>query len=53
MFEILLSSTMACVDADAMILRIKKHENLKPEWKLELIETIQDYTSECSWDAND
>ena len=53
MFEFLLSSTIACVDADAMILRIEKHENLKAEWKLELIETIQDYTSECPWDAND
>ena len=53
MFEFLLSSTIACVDADAMILRIQKHENLKAEWKLELIETIQDYTSECPWDAND
>ena len=48
MFEILLSSTIACTDANAMILRIEKHENLKAEWKLELIETIQDYTSECS-----
>ena len=53
MFEFLLSSTIACIDADAMILRIQKHENLKAEWKLELIETIQDYTSECPWDAND
>ena len=53
MFEFLLSSTISCVDADAMVLRIEKHENLKAEWKLELIETIQDYTSECPWDAND
>ena len=53
MFEFLLSSTIACIDADAMILRIQKHENLRAEWKLELIETIQDYTSECPWDAND
>jgi len=53
MFEFLLSSTIACADADVMILRIEKHENLKAEWKLELIETIQDYTSECPWDAND
>ena len=53
MFEFLLSSTISRVDADAMVLRIEKHENLKAEWKLELIETIQDYTSECPWDAND
>ena len=55
MFEFLLSSTIACADADAMILRIEKHENLKAEWKLELVETIKDYVPECNsyWDAND
>ena len=53
MFEFLLSSSIVCSDADAMVLRIQKHKNLKAEWKLELIETIQDYTSECKWDAND
>ena len=53
MLDILLYAGIACPDADAMILRIQKHENLKAEWKLELIETIQDYTSECPWDAND
>ena len=36
MFEFLLYSGIACADADAVILRIQKHENLKPEWKLEL-----------------
>jgi|TARA_R100000081_G_scaffold79971_1_gene46943 hypothetical protein len=53
MFEFLLSSTLACEDAHAVVLRIQKHENLKAEWKIELIETIQDYASECPWDAND
>jgi hypothetical protein len=53
MFEFLLSSTLACEDAHAVVLRIQKHENLNAEWKIELIETIQDYTSECPWDAND
>ena len=55
MVELLLSATMACADADAMILRIEKHENLKAEWKLELVETIKDHTPECRyyWDAND
>ena len=52
MFEFLLSSEIACTDADAMILRIEKHENLKAEWKLELIETIQDYTSDSSASTN-
>ena len=55
MFEFLLSSTIACEDANAVILRIEKHENLKAEWKVELVETIKDYTPECNnyWDAND
>ena len=55
MVELLLSATMACQDADAVIFRIKKHEHLRPEYKLELVETIKDYVPECDfyWDAND
>ena len=55
MFEFLLSSTIACADADAVIFRIKKHEHLNEEWKVELVETIKDYVPECNhyWDAND
>jgi len=55
MIELLLYSTMACTDADALILRIQKHEDLKPEWKIELVETIKDSVPECNyyWDAND
>ena len=55
MIDLLLSTTMACADADAIMLRINKHENLKAEWKLELVETFKDYVPECHhyWDAND
>ena len=53
MFEFLLNSTLTCEDANAVIQRIRDHENLKSEWKIELIETIQDYSPECPWDAND
>jgi len=55
MFELLLYSTMACADADAVILRINKHETLKPEWKIELVETVKESVPECRyyWDAND
>ena len=55
MLELLLSTTMACADADAVILRIQKHEHLNEEWKVELVETIKDYTPECDyyWDATD
>ncbi len=37
------------------MLRIEKHEHLNEQWKLELVETIKDYTPECDyyWDAND
>ena len=53
MIELLLYSGMLCADADAIMLRIQKHETLKAEWKLELVETIKDSTPECQWDAND
>ena len=52
MLEFLLYTSLTCPDADAVILRIKAHENLEAEWKIELIETIKDYTPECTWDAN-
>ena len=43
---------MSCPDADAIMLRIQKHEHLNAEWKLELVETIKDYVPECNhyWD---
>ena len=53
MFELLLYSSISCPDADAMILRIQKHENLKAEWKLELVETVKESVPECYWGAND
>ena len=53
MLELLLSSTMSCADANVIMLRIKNHEHLNDEWKVELVETIKDYVPECSsyWDA--
>ena len=55
MVELLLSATMACADADAVIFRIKKHEHLNEQWKIELVETIKDYVPQCDfyWAAND
>ena len=55
MVELLLYSTLACQDADAIIFRIKKHQTLNAEWKLELVETIKDSVPQCEyyWDAND
>ena len=55
MVELLLSTTLACADADAVLFRIQKHKHLNEEWKLELVETIKDHVPECDyyWDAND
>ena len=55
MIELLLSTSMACADADAIMLRIQKNEHLDAKYKVELVETIKDYTPECRyyWDAND
>ena len=55
MIDLLLSTTMACADADKIMLRIKTNERLDDKWKVELVETIKDYVPECShyWDAND
>jgi hypothetical protein len=54
MLELLLYSSLSCPDADAIILRINKHENLNAEWKVELIETVKESTPDCyPWDAND
>ena len=53
MIELLLYSSMACSDADTLILRIKKHEYLTDEIKLELVETVKESVPECYWGAND
>jgi len=53
MFELLLYSTLSCPDADQLIFRIRKQEDLKPEWKLELVETVKESVPECHWGAND
>ncbi len=53
MFELLLYSSMACPDADALIFRIRKYEELKPEVRLELVETVKESVPECYWGAND
>ena len=53
MFELLLYSGMACPDADALIFKIQRQENLRPEIKLELVETVKESVPECYWGAND
>ena len=55
MFELLLYSTLACADADALMLKIKSKDDLEPRIQIELVETIKDSVPHCNhyWDAND
>ena len=56
MLELLLYSSLACTDADALLLRIKANRSELPkEIVVELIETVKESVPECDyyWDAND
>ena len=55
MLDFLLSSSLSCSQADAIMLRIETDNNLKKRDKIELVKTIKDSTPECRyhWDAND
>ena len=53
MVEFLLYSSLLCEDADAIMLRIQKHDNMTKELKLELVDTIMEATPNCPWDAHD
>ena len=53
MVDLLLYSTLACADADAIMLRMKANEDLPQVAKIELVETVKDSTPNCYWDAND
>jgi len=53
MVDLLLYSTLACADADAIMLRMKANEDLPQVMRIELIETVKESTPHCYWDAND
>ena len=53
MVELLLYTTLSCPDADAIMLRIKAHDNLPEAVRVELVETVRESTPHCYWDAND
>ena len=53
MLETFLSLTLSCQQSDAIMLKIKLNQNLSEEIRIELVETVKDYTKECDWDAND
>ena len=56
MLELLFYSSMACTDADALMLSIKMNRaELPKEIVVELVETVKESVPECRyyWDAND
>ena len=53
MFEFLLYSQMACVDAIEIIDRINEHDHMSAAIRTELIEVVQEASPHCPWDAND
>ena len=56
MIDLLLYSSMACTDANALMLRIQANESeLAPHIVVELVETVKESVPECEfyWDAND
>ena len=53
MFGLLLYSTMACQDAEALMLKISENRDLPPVVVVELVETVKESVPECYWDAHD
>ena len=53
MIEILLYSSLSCSDADAIMFRMRNHEDLNNQVRIELVEVLKESTPECPWDAND
>ena len=53
MIDILLYTTLTCSQTEAIMLRMQKHENISPEYKVELVEVMKESNPDCYWDAND
>ena len=54
MFEILLSVSISCRDAKAIIARAKNHPDLPREVLVDITQQIKETVKEtCNWDAND
>ena len=53
MFELLLYIDMNCTESAKILERIAIHERLSNEVKVELIDTVQEATPHCDWDAHD
>ena len=53
MLELFFYTSLTCQQADAIMLKMKAHEDLPHAFKVELVETVKDSTPECFWDAHD
>ena len=53
MIDLLLYSSIACIDAEDMIRRVDANKSVEQIIRTEVIETIKEATPECNWDAND
>ena len=53
MFDLLLYSTIHCVDAVDLINRVDANKSVDAIIRTEVIETVKEATPECNWDAND
>jgi|TARA_B100000900_G_scaffold272572_1_gene232814 ferredoxin len=51
--ESLLYVSVACQQAEGIVLRMRANEKLSDAIKVELVETMKEATPECPWDAND
>ena len=53
MFDLLLYSSIHCVDAEDMIQRIESNKSVDVIIRTEVIETVKEAAPECNGDAND
>jgi hypothetical protein len=51
MLEILFYSSLSCSDADSIMLRMRRNEDLNAQVRIELVEVLKESTPECPWDA--
>ena len=53
MIDLLLYSTIHCIDAKDLIQRVDANKSVDVIIRTEVIETVKEATPECNWDAND
>ena len=53
MFELLLYSSIHCLDAEDLIRRVEANKSVEQIIRTEVIETVKEATPDCNWDAND